>query len=70
MKCCVECKYGVISEFLEKRGENCCVICARMSRPLKGRIFLHSKDDKCRSYEPNVINWLISENKKDGDTNG
>lgn len=67
MKCCVECKYGVISEFLEKRGENCCVICARMSRPLKGRIYLHSKDDKCRSYEPDVINWLISENKKDGE---
>ena len=30
MKCCNTCKYGVISEFLEKRGDSCCIICARM----------------------------------------
>jgi hypothetical protein len=60
MKCCNTCKYGVISEFLEKRGDSCCIICARMSKPLKGKLYLHSKDDKCRSYEPDVINKLIS----------
>lgn len=56
MKCCINCKYGLFSEFLEERGENCCIICIKKSKPLKGKIYLHSKDDKCKSYKPNDIN--------------
>ena len=45
-KCCENCYYGGVSEFLEKRGENCCVICLLRTNPLKGRLYLHSKDER------------------------
>ena len=49
-KCCENCHYGVVSDMLERRGENCCVICMLRSDLLKGRIYQHSKDDKCRKW--------------------
>lgn len=49
-KCCENCYYGGVSEFLEKRGENCCVICSLRSDIFKGKIYLHSKDDVCRKW--------------------
>ena len=49
-KCCENCYYGYISNKLEERGENCCVICFLRSDIFKGKIFLHSKDDKCPKW--------------------
>ena len=49
-KCCENCYYGDISNKLEERGENCCVICLLRSNIFKGKIFLHSKDDKCPKW--------------------
>lgn len=49
-KCCENCYYGQIWAKAEERGDSCCVICLLRSNPLKARIVLHSKDDKCRKW--------------------
>ena len=49
-KCCENCYYGDISNTLEQRGDNCCVICFLRSDIFKGKLYLHSKDDKCRKW--------------------
>lgn len=50
-KCCENCHYGSVSEFLEKRGDTCCVICLLRTNPLKGRLYIRSKDDKCYKWK-------------------
>lgn len=50
-KSCENCYYGEVSEFLEKRGDNCCVICLLRSDPINFKMYLHSKDDKCKKWK-------------------
>lgn len=49
-KRCENCYYGHVYSKWEERGENCCVICLLRSDPFKGRIYQHSKDDKCKKW--------------------